>query len=171
MCELYLPIPVTYHMRLVHPGCGKLANGRGYNSVGSYCEGWAGNCGDGGRGASSWYLMCEACHARYLDGDQHNSQIMTNLVCPPPFVSNQKLHSINAMKSSNDSHFDMFTMMKENALFLLELSSTNSRKLQGSQARILTLYREKIERLNNNSQSCSNIGQPTKTSVPNASGK
>lgn len=65
-----------------------------------------------------------------MDGDQHSSQIMTNLACPPPFVSSQKLHSINAMKSSNDSNFDMFTMMKENALFLLELSSTNSRKLQ-----------------------------------------
>lgn len=63
-----------------------------------------------------------------MEGDHHNSQIMTNLVCPPPFVSNQKLHSISAMKSSNDSNFDMFTMMKENALFLLELSSTNSRK-------------------------------------------
>lgn len=67
---------------------------------------------------------------RYMDGDQHNSQIMTNLVCPPTFVSNQKLHSISAMKCSNDSNFDMFTMMKENALFLLELSSTNSRKFE-----------------------------------------
>lgn len=63
---------------------------------------------------------------RYMDCDQHNSQIITNF--PPPFVSNHKLHSINAMKCSNDSNFDMFTMMKENALFLLELSSTNSRK-------------------------------------------
>lgn len=68
--------------------------------------------------------------SRYMDGDQHNSQIMTNLVCPPQFVSNQKLHSISAMKCSNDSNFDMFTMMKENALFLLELSSTNSRKFR-----------------------------------------
>lgn len=64
LCELYLPIPVTYHMRLVHPGCGKRAKGKGYNSVGTYCEGWAGNCGDGGRGASSWYLMCESCHEK-----------------------------------------------------------------------------------------------------------
>lgn len=64
LCELFLPIPVTYHMRLVHPGCGKRAKGKGYNSVGTYCEGWAGNCGEGGRGASSWYLMCESCHEK-----------------------------------------------------------------------------------------------------------
>lgn len=61
LCELFLPIPVTYHMRVVHPGCGQRANGKGYNSVGTYCEGWAGNCGEGGRGASNWYLMCEDC--------------------------------------------------------------------------------------------------------------
>lgn len=52
-------------MRLVHPGCGKRAKGKGYNSVGTYCEGWAGNCGEGGKGASSWYLMCENCRERY----------------------------------------------------------------------------------------------------------
>lgn len=66
-------------------------------------------------------------HFRYMEGN-HNSQIISNLACPPPYLSNQKLHSITAMKSSNDSSFDMFAMMKENALFLLELSSTNSRK-------------------------------------------
>lgn len=69
---------------------------------------------------------------RFMEGN-HNSQIISNLACPPPFLSNQKLHSITAMKTSNDSNFDMFTMMKENALFLLELSSTNSRKFQASQ--------------------------------------
>lgn len=79
-----------------------------------------------------------------MDGDQHNSQIMTNLVCPPPFVSNQKLHSINAMKCSNDSNFDMFTMMKENALFLLELSSTNSRKFDVVQY-FLHVHNKQIE--------------------------
>lgn len=38
--------------------------GRGYNSVGTYCEGWAGNCGEGGKGASSWYLMCDTCREK-----------------------------------------------------------------------------------------------------------
>lgn len=27
MCGIYLPIPVTYHMRIVHPGCGNPAKG------------------------------------------------------------------------------------------------------------------------------------------------
>lgn len=31
-----------------HPGCGQHAGGKGYNSGGNYCLGWAGNCGDGG---------------------------------------------------------------------------------------------------------------------------
>jgi hypothetical protein len=78
--------PVTFHMRAVHPGfafilfyifgyiiftqkislgCGGPANGLGYNSGGHYCGGWAGNCGDGGNGVSSWYLMCEVCREVY----------------------------------------------------------------------------------------------------------
>jgi len=66
ICELFLPMPVTYHMRIAHPGCGKSAKGKGYNSVGIFCEGWAGNCGEGGKGASSWFLMCDPCRDRYL---------------------------------------------------------------------------------------------------------
>lgn len=72
---------------MVHPGCGKSSKGKtcrfiqtdiffdpkvffffrlgkGFNSVGSFCDGWAGNCGDGGKGASSWYLMCENCREK-----------------------------------------------------------------------------------------------------------
>lgn len=87
LCEIFLPIPVTYHMRIVHTGCGKPAKGnclarsmfcicikssfvrsirlgKGYNSVGTFCEGWAGNCGEGGKGASSWYLMCDRCREK-----------------------------------------------------------------------------------------------------------
>lgn len=58
----------------------------------------------------------------------HNSQIISNLTCPPPYMLNQRLHSLTAMKRNNDPNVDMFAMMKENALFLLELSSTNSRE-------------------------------------------
>lgn len=82
-------------------------------------------------------------HFRFMEGN-HNSQIISNLACPPPFLSNQKLHSITAMKSSNDSNFDMFTMMKENALFLLELSSTNSRKFHASEKPTLSSLRVKL---------------------------
>ena len=66
LCEQSFPDPVTYHMKDVHPGCGKHASGWGYNSRGTFCSGWAGNCGDGGRGGSTWYLMCKDCHTKYL---------------------------------------------------------------------------------------------------------
>lgn len=54
MCGQYFQHPVTYHMKAAHPGCGRPASGRGYNSAGNYCGGWAGNCGEGGVGGSSW---------------------------------------------------------------------------------------------------------------------
>lgn len=48
LCAETFPHPVTYHMRQCHSGCGQHAGGKGYNSSGNYCLGWAGNCGDGG---------------------------------------------------------------------------------------------------------------------------
>jgi len=51
---------------MAHPGCRGPAGGKGYNSGGNYCGGWAGNCGDGGMGGSSWYLMCEKCRDNYI---------------------------------------------------------------------------------------------------------
>ena len=65
LCDQSYPDPITYHMKDMHPGCGKHANGWGYNSRGAFCSGWAGNCGDGGRGGSTWYLLCKDCHTRY----------------------------------------------------------------------------------------------------------
>jgi E3 ubiquitin-protein ligase MYCBP2 len=64
--------PVTYHMKKAHQGCRKHASGWGYNSRGGYCSGWAGNCGDGGSGGSTWYLMCKACHEKYLKEKEEN---------------------------------------------------------------------------------------------------
>lgn len=66
LCDGSYSDPVTYHMKEAHPGCGKHAGGFGYNSRGSFCSGWAGNCGDGGKGGSTWYLMCKDCHEKYL---------------------------------------------------------------------------------------------------------
>lgn len=75
ICEVFLPIPVTYHMRIVHPGCGKSAKGKGYNSVGIFCEGWAGNCGEGGKGASSWFLMCDECREKYMTANKNVNNV------------------------------------------------------------------------------------------------
>jgi E3 ubiquitin-protein ligase MYCBP2 len=66
MCGHYFQHPVTYHMRVAHPGCGGHAGSKGYNSGGHYCGGWAGNCGDGGVGGSSWYLICEKCREEHM---------------------------------------------------------------------------------------------------------
>ena len=65
-------------MRTAHPGCGRPAGGRGYNSGGNYCGGWAGNCGDGGVGGSSWYLICEKCR----EAHQKQSVSAVDPVCP-----------------------------------------------------------------------------------------
>lgn len=48
----------TQHLKSNHSGCGESAKGKGYNSNGVYCEGWAGQCGEEGVGATSWYLLC-----------------------------------------------------------------------------------------------------------------
>lgn len=48
LCGDIFPHPITYHMKQTHPGCGHHAGSKGYNPSGSYCLGWAGNCGDGG---------------------------------------------------------------------------------------------------------------------------
>ncbi|KAG8586249.1 hypothetical protein GDO81_005312 [Engystomops pustulosus] len=66
LCGESHPYPVTYHMRQAHPGCGRYAGGQGYNSIGHFCGGWAGNCGDGGVGGSTWYLVCDRCREKYL---------------------------------------------------------------------------------------------------------
>lgn len=129
MCEIFLPIPVTYHMRVVHPGCGKSANGKGYNSVGTYCKGWAGNCGDGGKGATSWYLLCEKCRDKNLPGQKN-----INLNCSPQ-CQGDKLESLFGLKTSLIVNSDIYTMMKENALFLLELSSNGIGSLTADQKR------------------------------------
>ena len=71
LCNGSFPNPVTYHMKAAHPGCGRGCGASGYKSTGDYCKsGWLGNCGDGGRGMSTWYLMCKECRAKYLAGDK-----------------------------------------------------------------------------------------------------
>lgn len=57
---------VKYIFLLLSQGCGRYAGGQGYNSIGHFCGGWAGNCGDGGIGGSTWYLVCDRCREKYL---------------------------------------------------------------------------------------------------------
>lgn len=53
--------------------------------------GWAGNCGDGGVGGSSWYLVCETCRDKYLQAKKQSaakrsSRKKTTIVPPTPVV-------------------------------------------------------------------------------------
>lgn len=114
LCDILLPIPVTYHMRIVHPGCGKSSNGKGYNSIGNYCEGWAGNCGEGGQGASSWYLMCDACREKYHLNGKKNLEF-----------NHMSSTSLQLSYNSTLIRSELFQIMKDNSMFLLELNSSN----------------------------------------------
>lgn len=119
ICQVFLPIPVTYHMRIVHPGCGKSAKGKGYNSVGIFCEGWAGNCGEGGKGASSWFLMCDNCRDKYISTNKNTN----NLNNTNTAGASAEMNLFGIKTTTLIANSEIYTTMRENATFLLELSS------------------------------------------------
>ncbi|KAJ8975748.1 hypothetical protein NQ317_015370 [Molorchus minor] len=123
LCELCgdsFPHPVTYHMHQAHPGCGQHAGGKGYNSGGSYCLGWAGNCGDGGVPGSSWYLLCESCRAKYVKTNRGGKQINLKNRCII-----RKKHMLKSLSSpSACTALEPHIIMKNNAMFLLDLASS-----------------------------------------------
>jgi E3 ubiquitin-protein ligase MYCBP2 len=131
------PHPVTYHMHQSHPGCGQHAGGKGYNSGGNYCLGWAGNCGDGGirklhknqvgssnernLANSSWYLLCEGCREKYVKmhrgGKQQNNKTKT--------MNRRKSVYVKPLTSPSTSPgLEPHVIMKNNAMFLLDLASS-----------------------------------------------
>lgn len=124
LCEIFMPIPVTYHMRLVHPGCGKPARGKGYNSVGMYCEGWAGNCGEGGKGASSWFLMCDACREKYILLNKNVNVI--NETNDQNILTNSDINIFGSKSGALLANSEIYTTMKDNAIFLLELNASDN---------------------------------------------
>uniref|UniRef100_A0A8C9U137 RCR-type E3 ubiquitin transferase n=1 Tax=Scleropages formosus TaxID=113540 RepID=A0A8C9U137_SCLFO len=114
LCGESHPYPVTYHMRQAHAGCGRYAGGQGYNSIGHFCGGWAGNCGDGGIGGSTWYLICDQCREKYLKEKQtaarekvKQSKKKPLAVKPPRALPTMEAHQV----------------IRANALFLLSLNS------------------------------------------------
>ncbi|XP_017493583.1 PREDICTED: E3 ubiquitin-protein ligase highwire-like, partial [Rhagoletis zephyria] len=123
VCEVFLPIPVTYHMRIVHPGCGKSAKGKGYNSVGIFCEGWAGNCGEGGKGASSWFLMCDECREKYIAANKNVNNVNS---VPGVTLTANEMNLFGVKTTTLIANSEIYTTMRENATFLLELSSSAS---------------------------------------------
>ncbi|CAH0546546.1 unnamed protein product [Brassicogethes aeneus] len=127
LCGDFFPHPVTYHMHQAHPGCGIHANGKGYNSGGNYCLGWAGNCGDGGTPGSSWYLMCENCRDKYIKS-----------IRPGKHRKNRALHRRKAeemkLLSTPGPILEPHLIIKNNAMFLLDLASSADTNI-GSQIR------------------------------------
>lgn len=128
LCGGTYPHPVTYHMRQAHPGCGGHAGGKGYNSSGNFCVGWAGHCGDGGVGGSSWYLVCDTCRDKYIQAKKDenfptkerkkSSGKKKSAIIHPGNNASQML-SPSFCHNSSDSHL----IMRANAMFLLDLAS------------------------------------------------
>ncbi|XP_076446720.1 E3 ubiquitin-protein ligase MYCBP2-like isoform X7 [Babylonia areolata] len=127
MCELcggVFPNPVTYHMRQMHPGCGRHAFGKGYNSSGSFCGGWAGNCGEGGMGGSSWYLMCDRCREKYLKEKRHAQKEKEK-----SRKLKKKVMGSYRQQAALSAHLEAHLILKENAMFLLDLASASGLSL------------------------------------------
>ncbi|XP_043461333.1 E3 ubiquitin-protein ligase MYCBP2 isoform X1 [Leptopilina heterotoma] len=132
LCGGLFPHPVTYHMKMAHPGCGWQAGGKGYNSGGMYCFGWAGNCGDGGFGASSWYLICESCRDKYLKAKKYH-----RLARKCVGRTSKRKGDVNKFPSPvnspiiNENHI----IIKNNAMFLLDLASASGPTIPKQQRR------------------------------------
>lgn len=123
----------TQHLKANHPGCGESAKGKGYNSNGVYCEGWAGQCGEEGVGATSWYLMCEPCRDKFMVPNKKTLNVNDSLLAraasqeqkllPPPTINPSTFNKKS--KFSSNMSMEFFDTMKDNALFLLDLNSHN----------------------------------------------
>ncbi|KAL1131023.1 hypothetical protein AAG570_012261 [Ranatra chinensis] len=122
LCGGVFPHPVTYHMRQAHAGCGGHAGGKGYNSGGNFCVGWAGNCGDGGIGGSSWYLVCETCREKYLRARKQNA------------AASGKKPTRKKAATVSPAVMETHLVMKNNAMFLLELSGGSPRRVGNNQS-------------------------------------
>ena len=130
-------------------GCGRYAGGQGYNSIGHFCGGWAGNCGDGGIGGSTWYLVCDRCREKYLREKQTAAREKVPYCCIKvlAFKSltsiffrktvcffSHRLYGLCQVKQSRRKPLQVKTprvlptieahqVIRANALFLLSLSS------------------------------------------------
>lgn len=148
LCGNMYPHPVTHHMRQAHPGCGGHAGGKGYNSGGNFCVGWAGNCGDGGVGGSSWYLVCDTCREKYLrskkqsgtsskdkSGSSKKSSLGKKKSAGPASSSTSKLLSPTGSTAPLETHI----IMRNNAMFLLDLASAGGSVFPPHQQRRISI--------------------------------
>ncbi|CAD6193419.1 unnamed protein product [Caenorhabditis auriculariae] len=84
----------------------------GYNSNGKFTTGWSGECGSGGRGASPWYLLCNVCRSLYLrktPAGHHQERT-------------RRWREFRVSTIGSEARPEI--IMKQNALFLLDLNSS-----------------------------------------------
>ncbi|XP_067667414.1 probable E3 ubiquitin-protein ligase HERC1 [Haliotis asinina] len=68
---------MSRHLRLCHPGCGRISRGHGYDGTGRYEQvGYGGICGSG----HPHYLLCRDCRDRYLLQRKHSTNIVPESV-------------------------------------------------------------------------------------------
>ncbi|XP_023247966.1 E3 ubiquitin-protein ligase highwire [Copidosoma floridanum] len=113
LCGLMVCYPVPEHMQNLHPGCGWNAGGKGYNAAGSYCVGWAGNCGEGGSEPTAWYLLCDTCRGKY----------MKNLDVTMARKRRHRRNDNKLMSPGSPEGDETHVILKNNAMFLLDLAS------------------------------------------------
>lgn len=115
-------------------GCGRYAGGQGYNSIGHFCGGWAGNCGDGGIGGSTWYLVCDRCREKYLREKQT--------------AAREKVAGVSASFDSRGFLFCFLPMLKA-VFMLLQVKQSRKKPLQVKTPRALpTMEAHQVIRAN-----------------------
>ena len=134
LCGGTFPHPVTYHMRQTHPGCGRHAGGKGYNSGGNFCGGWAGNCGEGGIGGSSWYLICDTCREKYLKEKRHSQKEKDK-------AKKMKKKNMVSRQQNILVPQEPHIVLRNNAMFLLDLASSSGISLPVQSLKKQALHR------------------------------
>ncbi|KAK0411800.1 hypothetical protein QR680_005853 [Steinernema hermaphroditum] len=109
LCEEWVSPPVATHMKMAHPGCGGPSGGHGFNSFGKYSNGWSGVCGYGGTPGTTFYLMCQGCRRKHMKLSNKG-------------IQQERTRRWREFRMSN--LFSPETVIKQNAMFLLELNST-----------------------------------------------
>ena len=97
-------------------------------------SGWAGNCGDGGVGGSSWYIICEKCRSTYMSqlAVPHQPQQPRELTevknRANAFFKPRKKSLTSGFSLNSAAHPNSHIIMTNNAMFLLgnffEIKST-----------------------------------------------
>lgn len=142
MCDETFPDPVTYHMKEAHPGCRRHASGWGYNSRGGYCSGWAGNCGDGGSGGSTWYLMCKVCHEKYLAEKESKAKELVSQASTIQHMTVEKIQPPG--KPRELASTPTVQAMLHRARFLLSVGSTAESRPKTLQLKMQDAYSRQV---------------------------